>query len=287
MHHGRNPRCITDGGRNYGGTLIIWDRLFGTFEDEHAGEPVVYGIIPPLKSWNPVWANLHSYWDLLKCMWSTPGVLRKVGYLVHSPAWRWDVKRQRMRVSKPPRLGTQVNPSGVWNPYVPGVVAAYALIQFAVLIVCFFGVRMHQWDLQESAIVTAFFAVSLVSLGALLELRWWALYGEVGRLCIFAIAVVFTVSRKEPQRTLVFDLPLWVPLAIAGASTLALVSIAFCLREAPAAPRRNRVPLLRGLGGRQSAGARAQVFVRRGRVFKPKLGIIAESSRESIGSAVN
>jgi len=56
VHHGRNPKYID---RNHGGTLIIWDRLFGTFQGEE--EEPVYGITKPLASWNPVWANLH-YW---------------------------------------------------------------------------------------------------------------------------------------------------------------------------------------------------------------------------------
>ena len=81
VHHARNPRYID---RNHGGTLIVWDRLFGTFargEDEP-----VYGITKPLASFNPLWANLH-YWaemwdvarrarrplDRLRVLWMRPG----------------------------------------------------------------------------------------------------------------------------------------------------------------------------------------------------------------------
>jgi alkylglycerol monooxygenase len=59
VHHGRNPQYLD---RNYGGILIIWDRLFGTFEPER--EPVVYGITKPLRSFNPLWAQLHHFGDL-------------------------------------------------------------------------------------------------------------------------------------------------------------------------------------------------------------------------------
>ena len=51
--------------KNYGGVFIIWDRLFGTFQDELAEEPAVYGLRKPLNSWNPLWANTHVYWRLL------------------------------------------------------------------------------------------------------------------------------------------------------------------------------------------------------------------------------
>ncbi|XP_042744478.1 alkylglycerol monooxygenase isoform X4 [Lagopus leucura] len=49
VHHGRNPYCID---KNYGGTLIIWDRIFGTFEAEDA--KVVYGLTHPVNSFDPI-----------------------------------------------------------------------------------------------------------------------------------------------------------------------------------------------------------------------------------------
>jgi len=47
--------------RNYGGILIVWDRLFGSFQPELDGHPCHYGTRSPLRSWNPVWANLEVY----------------------------------------------------------------------------------------------------------------------------------------------------------------------------------------------------------------------------------
>ena len=64
VHHGRNPRYID---RNHGGTLIVWDRLFGSFAEER--EEPVYGITKPLASFNPLWANLHYWvemWDIAR-----------------------------------------------------------------------------------------------------------------------------------------------------------------------------------------------------------------------------
>ena len=58
VHHAQNERYID---RNYGGMLILWDRLFGTFEPEHDDEPVIYGVRRPLENWNPFWANLQVY----------------------------------------------------------------------------------------------------------------------------------------------------------------------------------------------------------------------------------
>ena len=48
--------------RNYAGIFIIWDRLFGTFEPE--GDEPVYGLVKPLGSFNPLWANLHYWFEI-------------------------------------------------------------------------------------------------------------------------------------------------------------------------------------------------------------------------------
>ncbi|MFE8070994.1 sterol desaturase family protein [Marinobacteraceae bacterium S3BR75-40.1] len=60
-HHGRNPRYID---KNYGGILIIWDRLFGTFVPEE--EDVIYGIPRQIRSHNPITLNFHEWRDMLR-----------------------------------------------------------------------------------------------------------------------------------------------------------------------------------------------------------------------------
>lgn len=58
VHHGQNDYCID---KNYGGIFSIWDQLFGTYADERDDEPVVYGVRKPLRSWDPIWGNIHHY----------------------------------------------------------------------------------------------------------------------------------------------------------------------------------------------------------------------------------
>lgn len=82
VHHGRNPQYID---RNHAGMLIIWDKLFGTFEPEV--EPVIYGITRPLRSWNALWANLHPWKDLIGQVRRTPRVLDKIKLWFMRPGW--------------------------------------------------------------------------------------------------------------------------------------------------------------------------------------------------------
>lgn len=64
VHHGTNEQYID---KNYGSTLIIWDRIFGTFEPEV--EKAIYGITPPVNSYNPIYLVFHDVIDMVKEMW--------------------------------------------------------------------------------------------------------------------------------------------------------------------------------------------------------------------------
>jgi sterol desaturase/sphingolipid hydroxylase (fatty acid hydroxylase superfamily) len=63
VHHAVNDPYLD---RNYGGILIVWDRMFGSFQDEIEQEPCVYGTRDALRSWNPLVANWHVYGELLR-----------------------------------------------------------------------------------------------------------------------------------------------------------------------------------------------------------------------------
>jgi alkylglycerol monooxygenase len=85
VHHAVNDRCLD---RNYGGILIVWDRIFGSFADEDDAEPVVYGTRAPLRSFNPLWANLEVYAALLKDAWHARSWADKLRVWLKPPGWR-------------------------------------------------------------------------------------------------------------------------------------------------------------------------------------------------------
>ncbi|MBX3645132.1 MAG: sterol desaturase family protein [Rubrivivax sp.] len=84
-HHAVNDRYLD---RNYGGILIIWDRLFGSFVEEDDRDPVVYGTRAPLRSFNPLWANLQVYRDLWLDSWRTRAWADKLRVWLKPPGWR-------------------------------------------------------------------------------------------------------------------------------------------------------------------------------------------------------
>lgn len=84
VHHARNERYLD---RNYGGVFILWDRLFGTFQDELADERCVYGITKGLRSWNPLWANLHFWSETAQLAWRTKSWADRFKIWFKPPGW--------------------------------------------------------------------------------------------------------------------------------------------------------------------------------------------------------
>ncbi|WP_294638485.1 sterol desaturase family protein [uncultured Aquabacterium sp.] len=81
-HHGRNPRYID---RNYGGTLIVFDRLFGTFVEET--EAPDYGLVRQVHSHNPVWLTVHEWVAMVRDMLQPGPLAARLKHLWAPPEW--------------------------------------------------------------------------------------------------------------------------------------------------------------------------------------------------------
>ncbi len=80
VHHGVNDAYLD---KNYGGVLIIWDRLFGSYVKEN--EPPRYGIIKPVKSYNPLWINTHAWFEMLSEFRRRRGLRSRLRCIFASP----------------------------------------------------------------------------------------------------------------------------------------------------------------------------------------------------------
>ena len=85
VHHAVNDRYLD---KNYGGILIVWDRMFGSYAEEDDAEPCVYGTRGPLRSWNPLWANLHHYVELARDSWRARRWADRARVWFKHPGWR-------------------------------------------------------------------------------------------------------------------------------------------------------------------------------------------------------
>jgi len=82
-HHGSNARYLD---RNYGGILIVWDRVFGTFEPET--EPVIYGLTKNIHTFNPLRIAFHEWSAMLGDAAAAPRWGDKANHLLRGPSWQ-------------------------------------------------------------------------------------------------------------------------------------------------------------------------------------------------------
>ena len=94
VHHASNVRYLD---RNHAGTLIIWDRLFGTFAEEKDEEPVVYGITTNIHTYNPLVIATHEFKSLFRDVRRAPGFANKMKYIFLAPGWSHDGSTQTAR----------------------------------------------------------------------------------------------------------------------------------------------------------------------------------------------
>ena len=173
VHHATNPRYLD---KNYGATLIVWDRWFGTYEPET--EACVYGITKPLASFNPWWAQVHYWVELARLSRRAPVPLDKLR-VWFKPPW-WQPRGIELAGSSP------ASPPSADKYDVPRSrgLSIYVLLQHALLIVgatalIFYVSALPGWLTLGAA---AAVLLAVLSLGGLLERKQWALPLELGRV---------------------------------------------------------------------------------------------------------
>lgn len=92
VHHAINPEYID---KNLGQILCVWDRWFGTFQEELEEVPPQYGVLKPASTWNPIIINFQHLWRLMKDAWRTRNVFDKLRIWFMPTGWRpADVKEK-------------------------------------------------------------------------------------------------------------------------------------------------------------------------------------------------
>jgi alkylglycerol monooxygenase len=180
VHHGRNPKYLD---RNHAGALIVWDRAFGTFQAEE--EEPVYGITRPLKSWNPLWANVHVFADIARDA-ARAGSWRDAWmYVFGPPGWR--AAREGGPVPAPE---VSHETAETWDPALPPALAWYGFAQFTATLAASFALLLKAGELPPPHVAAGGFyvAVSLAGVGGVFESAKWAGPIETARLAVLGVA---------------------------------------------------------------------------------------------------
>jgi sterol desaturase/sphingolipid hydroxylase (fatty acid hydroxylase superfamily) len=178
VHHGRNPKYID---KNHAGTLIIWDRLFGTFQEEE--ERPTYGITKPLNSWNAAWANVSHYQHMWTELRQIASAKDKVRYLFAKPGWL------------PTYLGgyraaPEIEPHyQKYDTPAPVKISYYVLFQYVVCVgvTAFLLFQQNQFSLVEKAVAAALICWWVTNCGVLFEQKAWVVAAEWFRMAVMTL----------------------------------------------------------------------------------------------------
>ncbi len=179
VHHAVNTRYLD---RNYAAVLIIWDRLFRSYEPEV--EPPIYGLSKPLRSFNPLWAQFHYWVEMAEMARKAPGFWQGLQVFWRGPSWQ------------PPWITQQLEDVGhmtreTFQKYLPPAslgTKLYVGVHFVYIVAATFGLLMWgtRFPTVPLAVFVALILVSLQSWGALLESKRWAVPLELARLALIA-----------------------------------------------------------------------------------------------------
>jgi sterol desaturase/sphingolipid hydroxylase (fatty acid hydroxylase superfamily) len=178
VHHAQNERYID---KNYGGMLILWDRMFGTFEDEREDDPVVFGVRKPLASWNPFWANLQVYDYLLFDARNTKQWRDKIGVWFRRTGWRpADVEAEY------PKVRSDLSNFSKFDARPGPAMRYYVMLQFVVAIIVTLAIaRMFAVVGAQAVVIPCVLLwTQLWTIGLINEGRPYAVRAELTRLLI-------------------------------------------------------------------------------------------------------
>ena len=183
VHHAQNEDYLD---ANYGGVFILWDRLFGTFIDERTDLKPVYGTVKPLKSFNPFWANIEVFYQMILDSYHTKKWKDKIRVWFSPPAWRPDDVKDKYPVDK-----NDLNNFEKYDPEITKTEKIFAFFQFTMIngltILMLFNV--DKFSYQEMAGVAILVSTLAISNALLLDGKRYANNIEVVRACAVLVFV--------------------------------------------------------------------------------------------------
>ncbi|MBL7785034.1 MAG: sterol desaturase family protein [Chitinophagales bacterium] len=179
VHHGSNPQYID---KNYGAVLIIWDRLFNTFQPEE--ETVNYGITTPFESQNAVWANTYYLQDIWNNLQKLPTWQQKLRYIFISP--------MQLKNNFPQLYANTASTQPTTPKTVPTALSLYAAIQCIIVIIGLSALLYYidELNIVQKAAAVVTIIISSLTVGAVLDQKTWARVAETTRMTLLIVAML-------------------------------------------------------------------------------------------------
>ena len=123
VHHAINPIYID---KNLSPIFCVWDRCFGTFQEELEDEPPVYGVLKPVRTWNPLLINFQHLWGLIFDAWHTRSIREKLTLWWQPTGYRPEDVKKRF----PRNIITSINEVEKYNPESGNSIKGWAMFQW-------------------------------------------------------------------------------------------------------------------------------------------------------------
>jgi sterol desaturase/sphingolipid hydroxylase (fatty acid hydroxylase superfamily) len=185
VHHAINPIYID---KNLSAIFCVWDRMFGTFQEELKEEPPVYGVLKPVQSWNPIWINFQHLWGLLQDAWNTKNWEDKISLWFRPTGWR----PKDVALSHPKSLITDVHQRDKYQPKATQSLQYWALFHLFATLSLLLLMLYHFESLNNNEIIVLGFALFAAIFGytSVMDRYRWSYAFEWMRLLI----TFFTLS---------------------------------------------------------------------------------------------
>lgn len=201
IHHAINPEYID---KNYGGILIIWDKLFGTFQEELPHAKPIYGLTIPVNTWNPIKINFLHVSLLIKDAWRTSNIWDKFRIWFMPTGWRPADVAQKY----PLYYTKDAYKQEKYMPDVSLYLKVWAWIQLIVtfLLMMFLILQIALITKTAVFVYASFIFLTVYSYTSLMDKSRYAWFTEMLRL-FYALAIInvyngwFNLDNALPQST--------------------------------------------------------------------------------------
>lgn len=185
VHHAINPEYID---KNYAAIFIVWDKWFGTFQEELPDVPPVYGTLKPVKTWNPILINFMHVWQLAKDAWRTQNWWDKIRLWFMPTGWRpADVKEKYpIYIVEDPYEQEKYAPET--SPFLQGW--SWFQLIFHNLLMYYILVKIADFQFQDVLLYAVFLMVSIFAYTTLMDRHSFALPAEIVKMA-FGIFLIF------------------------------------------------------------------------------------------------
>lgn len=186
VHHAINPLYID---KNYGQILIIWDKMFGTFQQELDEEPPVYGVKKPAETWNPILINFQHLGGLIQDAWHAQAWRDKLRIWFMPTGWR----PQDVQLKYPRQIVNDPQELHKYDTHLSSTLLYWSWFQYTIvgLLTLYMFNRIAVIGLPDIYVYGFYLMISIYSITTLMDKNRRVIWYELLRIAIGVALIVW------------------------------------------------------------------------------------------------